>query len=213
MTGLKGLLLHNNNLTFLPPAIRRLAALTTLTLAANNLTYPEHPMTGMERKEHGEAFPEDWCKDMTSLASVDLSRNRLGLVPPGVCQLGRSMRRLILDANSLEALPEFAATALPSLQVPLRAADHPPPASQPAAAHPCLCFCFCFCFSLSLSLWRGGGLSLRAWARVLAHKTYKRCRTPAFLPPSTPPSLPPPLPPSLHPSDAVSPSAIARTMV
>ena len=104
LTALKALLLHANGLFELPETLSRLSSLTLLSLANNNL---EHPAGG---------FPDGWTSGLHAVATLDLSRNRLAALPEEVCAL-KQLRRLILDANSLVSLPEFAPGQLPALEV------------------------------------------------------------------------------------------------
>ena len=106
MESLKGLLLHNNNIKHLPDSLPRLSSLTLLTLASNHLTYPH--LLAIETQP---SFPDGWCDNLDALTALDLSRNQLTQVPAGVCELP-NIRRLILDHNSLEDLPEISAGSL-----------------------------------------------------------------------------------------------------
>jgi len=118
---LKGLLL-NNQITHLPRAISGLTSLTTLTLAGNKLECPAHPNDTEEAADQdgatsrGGSFPEGWAENLMALSVLDLSRNRLCGLPDGIPALS-ALGRLVLDRNSLDALPDLSAANLASLHV------------------------------------------------------------------------------------------------
>ena len=103
LTALTALLIHNNNLCSLPASLATLTNLTTLTLASNNLTYPPPRQPGLP-----PSFPDAWCERLDGLTALDMSRNRLAQLPPGIWRL-RGVRRLIFDRNSLESVEEVGA--------------------------------------------------------------------------------------------------------
>ena len=108
--GLKGLLLHNNQITHLPPAISGLTSLSTLTLAGNKLHCPSpgaSPDVTALAAPNDDTLGSGRFGSLRALEVLDLSRNRLCALPAGITALG-VLRRLVIDRNSIELLPDLS---------------------------------------------------------------------------------------------------------
>lgn len=124
LTSVRHLDVSYNQLTSLPDSVSELYQLQVLDLRRNQLSHLPSlsSCSGLKELHLGEnriqALDDGWCKGLTSLAILDISNNKIPLLPKSMAML-KNLERLNAANNDISGVPLFLGcmTNIKSLQL------------------------------------------------------------------------------------------------